>query len=285
MKKQLEIYLHICNEFKHKITMQKIILLLVLFTLNLSFAQTKKKQILLIGTFHYANPGHDISKINTFNIMSEKSQKELEIMSDKIKKFGPDKIFVEWQYAKQAGLDEFYNKNTDSLFKNSKNEITQLALRTAKKLKHKKLYGIDYRTRFPYDSLMMSMEKANQKDLMKKNTATTEKFQKDNNERMAKSSLTELMLYYNEKERDNEDMQWYLEVANRAGNPDDFTGASLVSNWYKRNLYMYSLIQKLTESKDEKIMVLLGASHVTMLREFLVHDSEFEIVELATVLK
>ncbi|RED26191.1 hypothetical protein BD847_0105 [Flavobacterium cutihirudinis] len=265
--------------------MQKIILLLVLFTLNLSFAQTKKKQILLIGTFHYANPGHDISKINTFNIMSEKSQKELEIMSDKIKKFGPDKIFVEWQYAKQAGLDEFYNKNTDSLFKNSKNEITQLALRTAKKLKHKKLYGIDYRTRFPYDSLMMSMEKANQKDLMKKNTATTEKFQKDNNERMAKSSLTELMLYYNEKERDNEDMQWYLEVANRAGNPDDFTGASLVSNWYKRNLYMYSLIQKLTESKDEKIMVLLGASHVTMLREFLVHDSEFEIVELATVLK
>lgn len=265
--------------------MQKIILLLVLFTLNLASAQTKKKQILLIGTFHYANPGHDISKINTFNIMSEKSQKELEIMSDKIKKFGPDKIFVEWQYAKQAGLDEFYNKNTDSLFKNSKNEITQLALRTAKKLKHKKLYGIDYRTRFPYDSLMMSIEKANQKDLMKKNTESTEKFQKDNNEIMAKSSLIELMLYYNEKERDNEDLQWYLALANRAGNPDDFTGASLVSNWYKRNLYMYSLIQKLTESKDEKIMVLLGASHVSMLREFLVHDPEFEIVELATVLK
>lgn len=285
MKKKLEIYLHICNEFKHKITMQKIILLLVLFTLNLASAQTKKKQILLIGTFHYANPGHDISKINTFNIMSEKSQKELEIMSDKIKKFGPDKIFVEWQYAKQAGLDEFYNKNTDSLFKNSKNEITQLALRTAKKLKHKKLYGIDYRTRFPYDSLMMSIEKANQKDLMKKNTESTEKFQKDNNEIMAKSSLIELMLYYNEKERDNEDLQWYLALANRAGNPDDFTGASLVSNWYKRNLYMYSLIQKLTESKDEKIMVLLGASHVSMLREFLVHDPEFEIVELATVLK
>lgn len=265
--------------------MQKIILLLVLFTLNLSSAQTKKKQILLIGTFHFANPGLDIAQVKTFDIMSDKSQKELETISDKIKKFGPDKIFVEWKFSKQAELDQFYNKNTDSLFKNSKNEITQLALRTAKKLNHKKLYGIDYRTRFPYDSLMMSMEKANQKDLMKINTESTERFQKENNEKMTKSSLINLMLYYNEKATNEDNIQWYLEVANRAGNPDDFTGASLVSNWYKRNLYMYSLVQKLTESKDEKIMVLLGAGHAAMLREFIKHDPTFELVELSTVLK
>lgn len=266
--------------------MQKIILLLALVTFSITSAQqAKKKQILLIGTFHYANPGHDVAKINTFNVMSEKSQKELEVISNKIKKFGPDKIFVEWKFSKQTDLDKYYNKNTDSLLKKDANEITQLALRTAKKLNHKKMYGIDYRTRFPYDSLMMSMEKANQKDLMKKTTESTEKFVKDNNERMAKSSLTDLMLYYNEKASNENNIQWYLEVANRAGNPDDFTGASLVSNWYKRNLYMYSLVQKLTESTDNKIMVLLGAGHAAMLREFLAHDPEFEIVELSTVLK
>ncbi|OIV41246.1 DUF5694 domain-containing protein [Flavobacterium johnsoniae] len=266
--------------------MQKIILLLALITFNITSAQqAKKKQILLIGTFHYANPGHDVAKINTFNVMSEKSQKELEVISNKIKKFGPDKIFVEWKFSKQADLDKYYNKNTDSLLKKDANEITQLALRTAKKLNHKKMYGIDYRTRFPYDSLMMSMEKANQKDLMKKTTESTEKFVKDNNERMAKSSLTDLMLYYNQKASNEDNIQWYLEVANRAGNPDDFTGASLVSNWYKRNLYMYSLVQKLTESTDNKIMVLLGAGHAAMLREFIAHDPTFEIVELSTVLK
>jgi len=266
--------------------MQKIILLLALITLNITSAQqAKKKQILLIGTFHYANPGHDVAKINTFNVMSEKSQKELEIMSDKIKKFGPDKIFVEWKFSKQAELDKFYGKNTDSLLKTDSNEITQLALRTAKKLKHKKMYGIDYRTRFPYDSLMMSMEKANQKELMKINTESTEKYQKDHNERMGKSTLTDLMLYYNQKESNNDNIQWYLEVANRTGTPDDFTGASLVSNWYKRNLYMYSLIQKLTESTDKKIMVLVGAGHAAIIRDFLAHDPEFEIVELGTVLK
>lgn len=265
--------------------MQKIILLLVLITFNMTSAQIKKKQILLIGTFHYSNPGLDVAQLNSFNIMSEKSQKELEIMSDKIKKFGPDKIFVEWEYRKQADLDKFYNKNTDSLFKTNKSEITQLALRTAKKLNHKKLYGMNYYTSFPYDSLMMAMEKANQKDLMEKNKVSTENFEKTHNEKISKNSLQEIMLYYNKKQAENENVQWYLEIANRAGNPDDFSGQSLVANWYKRNLYMYSFIQKLTESTDNKIMVLVGAGHAALIREFIAHDPQFELVELSTVLK
>ncbi|WP_286964815.1 DUF5694 domain-containing protein, partial [Flavobacterium sp. UBA4854] len=262
--------------------MHKIILLLTIITLNLTSAQTKKKQILLVGTFHYANPGLDVAQLNSFDILSEKSQKELEIMSDKIKKFGPDKIFVEWEFNEQSDLDKFYNKNTDSLFKTNKNEITQLALRTAKKLNHKKLYGMNLYTSFPYDSLLMSMEKANQQDLLKRNNEWKKRNEKDHNERITKSSLQELMLHYNKKETENKNIQWYLEVANRAGNPDDFTGASLVSNWYKRNLYMYSLIQKLTESTDNKIMVLVGAGHAALIREFITHDPEFEIVDLAT---
>nr|WP_294785114.1 DUF5694 domain-containing protein [uncultured Flavobacterium sp.] len=265
--------------------MQKIILLLVFITFNMTSAQTKKKQVLLVGTFHYANPGLDVAQFKAFDIISEKSQKELESMSDKIKKFGPDKIFVEWEFSKQADLDKFYNKKTDSLFKNNKNEITQLALRTAKKLNHKKLYGMNAYTSFPYDSLMMSMEKANQKDLMKRNNESTKKFEKDHNERITKSSLQDMMLYYNTKQFENENIQWYLEIANRAGNPDDFTGPSLVANWYKRNLIMYSLIQKLTESTDNKIMILVGAGHAALIREYIAHDPTFELVELSSVLK
>lgn len=140
-------------------------------------------------------------------------------------------------------------------------------------------------TSFPYDSLMMSMEKANQKDLMEKNKLITQNFEKQHNERIRKSSLQEMMLYYNTKQAENENLQWYLEIANRAGNPDDFTGPSLVSNWYKRNLYMYSLIQKLTESTDNKIMVLVGAGHASIIRGFIENDPTFEIVDLATVLK
>ncbi|PTT16504.1 hypothetical protein DBR27_02460 [Flavobacterium sp. HMWF030] len=261
--------------------MQKIILLLVLTTFNLTFAQQKKKQILLFGSFHFENPGLDVAKVNTFNVMTDKSQKELENITDKIKKFGPDKIFVEWNYQKQAKLDQFFAKNTDSLLKNDSDERVQVALRSAKKLGHKKLYAIDYNeTDFPYDSLVKEMKVANQLDLIKKNEETMKNYETDFNAKITKYSLTQLLLDVNKP-----DLSWYLQTAIKGGKTDNFVGAFLVSEWYRRNLYMYALITKLTESKDDKIMVLLGAGHTEMIREFVEHNPDFEIVELASVLK
>ncbi|WP_185965925.1 DUF5694 domain-containing protein [Flavobacterium sp. ZT3R18] len=266
----------------------KKLLLLALLTVssNPVFAQSTKKQILLLGTFHFENPGLDVAQINTFNVMTNKSQKELENITDKIKKFGPDKIFVEWKYEKQDKLDKFYAKNTDSLFHNDADELVQLAIRSAKKLGHKKLFAIDYnQTEFPYDSLVKGMQEANQLDLIKKNKEELVAHEKSQNQKIAKYSLTELLIDYNAEESNAENVKWYLETCNKAGKKDNFVGAYLVSEWYKRNLYMYSLIQKLTENKDDKIMVLLGASHTAMLREFIKYDSDFEIIELKDVLK
>ncbi|PKB15596.1 DUF5694 domain-containing protein [Flavobacterium sp. 5] len=266
--------------------MQKIILLLVLFTLNAVSAQPKKKQILVIGTFHFENPGLDVAKVNTFNVMTDKSQKELENITNKIKKFGPDKVFVEWNYEKQDKLDKFYNRNTDSILKKNADEIVQLALRSAKKLGHKRLFGIDYnQTNFPYDSLTKGMTEANQVGLLKSNLETMAYYENSQNEKIAKYNLTELLVDINTTKSNAENIEWYLGTANRAGKVDNFVGAYLVSEWYRRNLYMYSLIQKLTESKDNKVMVLLGAGHAAMLREFIKHDPNFEIIELATILK
>ena len=267
--------------------MRKItVLLFFIISFNPTYSQAKKKQILLIGTFHFENPGLDAAKVNTFNVMTDKSQKELENITNKIKKFGPDKVFVEWDYEKQGKYDELYCSNTDSLLKNNKSEMVQLALRSAKKLGHQKLYGIDYkRFSFPGDSLMKGMKEANQFDLIKKSEELTANMQKSINQKNGKYSLTELLLYYNTNKSNEDNIQWYLETANKAGKTDNFVGAYLVSEWYRRNLYMYSLIQKLTESKDNKIMVLLGSGHAAMLREFIRHDTNFEIVELATVLK
>jgi hypothetical protein len=268
--------------------MMKKLLLLVLLTVTAtpSFAQSKKKQILLIGTFHFENPGLDVAQVNTFNVMTNKSQIELENITDKIKKFGPDKIFVEWSYEKQEKLDKLYAKNTDSLLRKKADERVQLALRLAKKLGHKKLFAIDYnQTSFPYDSLVKGMQKANQLDLIKKDKEEMAAYEKSENQKIAKYSLTELLIDNNTKESNAENVKWYLETANKAGIKDNFVGAYLVSEWYRRNLYMYSLIQKLTENKDAKIMVLLGAGHTAMLREFIKYDSNFEIVELKYILR
>ncbi len=253
--------------------------------LNPVFSQTKKKQILVIGTFHFRNPGLDVAKVNTFNVMSDKSQQELESISNSIAKFAPAKIFVEWDYRKQDKLDDLYCKNLDSLMKKDANELVQIALRSAKKLKHPKLYGVDYKeTSFPYDSLITQMKIAGQVGLVEEGVTTMKAYESAQNKKMAALSLRELLLDFNTKRSNDFSMQWYFGNASRGGKKDNFAGAFLVSEWYRRNLYMYALVQKLTEVKDDKVMVILGAGHIAMLREFIKFDPEFEIVELKDIL-
>ena len=268
-----------------KITVLITLFLLATTTMLQAQAPIAKKKILLIGSFHFENPGLDVAKVNTFNVMTEKSQKELEQITNKIQKFGPDKIFVEWSATKQNKLDNLYNLNSDSLLRSRADEIVQIALRSAKKLHHTKLYGIDNRnSEFPYDSLVKGMKDAGQDALLEANEQNMKNYEIESNRKRKTYTLTKLLLDLNGKDYVNMDLQWYLNIANRAGKPDNGVGAYLVSEWYKRNLYMYALVQKLTESKDTSVMVLLGASHAAMFREFIRHDPEFELVELKSIL-
>ena len=53
------------------------------------------KEVLLIGTFHYNNPGADVAKTKSFDILNQNSQQELKHISTKIAEYKPNKIFVE----------------------------------------------------------------------------------------------------------------------------------------------------------------------------------------------
>ena len=261
-------------------------------------AQSNKKEILLIGTFHFNNPGADIAKVKSFDIMNKKSQNDLEIIANKISTYKPDKIFVEWEYNKQAKLDTLYNLYIDNKYFNyidkkypkntfyQQNEIFQLAFKAANKSKLLKVYGIDYRqTDFPFDSLMLAIDKANQSDLRKEIESTLKAYENKENKDRSKLSLTQLILHLNKEESRNFDLGSYITLFNTAGAKDNFVGAYLVSEWYRRNLYMYSLIQKITESQDKRVIVLLGASHIAMLKEFIKFDRNFKVVELKGILK
>jgi hypothetical protein len=76
----------------------------------------------------------------------------------------------------------------------------------------------------------------------------------------------------------------YIKYFNRAGPQNNFVGADGVTTWYKRNLYMYSMIQKATGSKDQRIMILLGSGHVSMLKMFIDDEHILKVVELEDLL-
>ena len=243
-----------------------------------SVEKINTKEALLIGTFHFNNPGADVAKTKSFDILNESSQRELEQLSTLITEYNPSKIFVEWPYDEQKELDSlyqlylkgeyFHNDSLSDFYK--KNEIFQFAFRVAKKNNLDTVYGIDYSTSFPYEDVMNDIKKSNQSELKAEIDNAILKFTLDfDNKIDSGASLLELLNYVNNEEMRYASNNLHNNLFSVAGSINDFNGVFLTSEWYKRNLYMWSLIQKHTRKTDERIMVLLGASHIAMLELFI----------------
>lgn len=280
--------------------MKNLLLLLFCFLTSASFAQTRPTEVLLIGTFHFNNPGADVAKVKTFDVMTPTVQAELETITEKIKLYQPDKLFVEWAWDEQSDLDALYAQYLGGKYEQYvtatytkpaqrdfylKNEIIQLAFRAGKKLKLPKIYAIDYKkTDFPYDSVMRAMTAAHQEKLLQDIGELMATYQASTNKKLETLTLTQLLLDHNTPTSRAFDNGFYLTLLNRAGTADAFVGPFLVSEWYRRNLYMYSLVQKLTAAPDDKVMILAGASHAAMMKGFIDVDDAFQVKELKDVL-
>lgn len=263
-------------------------------------AQTKPADLLLIGTFHFSNPGVDLVKTGTFDVLATQPQAELIALTDRIKAFGPQKIFVEAAYDRQPALDTLYRAYLSGQYEAYvkrrypparqefylRNEIFQLAFRAGKKAGLARVHAFDYEnTSFPYDSVQRAIQTANQQPLQQQIDKEHQGLAAEQNKKIATLSLTQILLDLNTPVSLDANKSMYLHLFNRAGRPDDFVGAYLVSEWYRRNLYMYSLVQKLTTPTDTKVMVLVGAGHAAMLREFIQYDSRFRLKTLESILK
>ncbi|WP_146106926.1 DUF5694 domain-containing protein [Polaribacter porphyrae] len=246
----------------------------------------KPIKTLLIGVSHWANygqKGNDVVQTNEPDILSNQYQKELEEIASKIKKFNPDKIFVERVIDYQPKLDSLYQLyKTSNWGDNKRNEIYQLGFRIAKSLNHKRVYGVDFHgTQFPFDSIVKVIQQENQMGLMNEIQIKLQHFAKQYNKLVAeKKSLKEILIFLNTKENKKANLSLYLSSMSKVGKLDNNIGIFTASEWLRRNLNMYGFILKYIEPKDERIMVLLGAGHIAAIENMMDYNSGLEIIKL-----
>jgi hypothetical protein len=59
---------------------------------------------------------------------------------------------------------------------------------------------------------------------------------------------------------------------------------SLALDWFDRKLRIFRAIQLLATARDDRIVVVIGAGHLALLRHCFECSPEFELVELSSVL-
>ncbi|MEM9051907.1 MAG: DUF5694 domain-containing protein, partial [Bacteroidota bacterium] len=98
------------------------------------------------------------------------------------------------------------------------------------------------------------------------------------------TSLIDLTYHLNTPEMRKFSNRFHNELMLLAGTTDHFSGPLLTSEWYKRNLYMWSLIQKNTAKEDERILILVGASHAAMFELFINENENWQVTGIEMIL-
>ena len=247
-----------------------------------TLGQHPKTKVMLLGCFHFDNPGLDVAKFENVNILSETRQKEVLEIVEILKQFKPDKIFVEVPVELQGRLDSNIIKYKSGQFTLRGTETHQLGYRLAKEL-NSSLHAVDYRdAQFPFDSLVRSATEAKQFNLLGYMKRMIDSVQNDFNESLKKNTIRELLLNQNTDAVSELQVGSYFDflVAGKEGN---HVGSYLTSEWWRRNMIIYENILKRLSGKEEKILVIFGAGHTALLKEMMKYNKNFELVPLKSL--
>ncbi|MEP6747008.1 MAG: DUF5694 domain-containing protein [Bacteroidota bacterium] len=249
-----------------------------------TMAQQQKTKVLLLGCFHFDNPGLDVAKFENADVMSAKRQQEIRAVLNKLEQFKPDKIFVEVGAEMQPKLDSNLQKYKIEKFVLKATETHQLGYRLAKELNLPTLYAVDYSgAQFPFDSLVSSATEAKQFSLLGYMKTSIDSIQNSFNESLKKNTVTELLLNQNSTPMVNFQVGAYFDflIAGKEGN---HIGSYLTSEWWRRNMIIYENILKRMTGKEEKILVIFGSGHTALLQEMMKYNKNFELVPASSVL-
>lgn len=263
--------------------------ILILFLVSIaSFAQTEnqKVKVILLGTFHYG-PTSDRNSTEFEDLFSEKRQRELDLLTQKLNAFGVNKIFVEDETKNQKIQEsqfELYKSKKITDEKNLKDEIVQIAYRTAV-LNNAKIIAADFKQELPYDKIN-EYEKKHEKDINPYLFFEAPYPFKEKRKKLSDIPMIEYYIQLNNLYSRQATMYDYLHYALAYGEDNDYTGENLTSVLYDRNLKIFTnILRNIDLQTDKSIVVLFGASHTAFLRQFFENHPYFEIVELETVFK
>ena len=259
---------------------QAALLLSVMSIPTISIAQSSARpEILVVGTYHMANPGHDLYNMRAHDVLAPERQQEMAQLMEVLKRFHPTKIAIEASVGSQRVVRE-YADYLAGKYTLTSNEDDQIGYRLAKELGHPKVYAVDEGGDFPV-MRVINYAKANGREAefnaVGERTKARVKAQDDY---LHSHSVLETLEYMNADSSVAKDVAEYFEYV-PFGEPWEYAGPDLLAVWYQRNIRIYHNIRALVESPSDRILVIYGAGHLGWLRQDIANDATVTLRKLS----
>jgi len=75
------------------------------------------------------------------------------------------------------------------------------------------------------------------------------------------------------------------DILTHVGSEKGFEGADEAAKYYQRNLRMYSNLNRIELNKDDRVFILMGASHTAFFRDFMSRSPKYYMVKTSEYLK
>lgn len=286
-----------------------LILMLILATTGFSqhsvdppdlFSDYPKTKVLLLGVFHFDNPGLDDYKPkNHIDIKSTERQKQVKQIVQNLENFRPTKIGLEFRYTAQPKIDSLYQLYANDQFELPVNEIYQLGFRVAGDMGLEKVHGIDADgknysnisdlSNKEYSRLAQKYKRMGLQ--AKPNTKiwypTYKRLYAYGDSLKTTIPLQDYLLYLNSAERIQKGHGIYLVDSFKfgIGKKGDYFGADMKTYWYNRNLRILQNIYRIIDSQEDRVLIIIGAGHLPVLRHAIKASPELELAEVHDYLK
>ena len=224
-----------------------------------------RAEVLVLGVYHMANPGHDIFNMQADDVLAPKRQAEIAQLIAALKKFNPTKIALEADVFSDR-ISKRYADYLAGKYDLTRNEIDQIGLRLAKELGHKAVYAVDVDGEFPFQRIVDYAKASGRSKELEALMGEIGNVVKAQNAYLTSHTVLETLLYMNADDKAAEAVGFYYREA-AFGEPGDWAGADLLAEWFRRNIRICSNVMKLADSPDERILVIYGAGHLGWLQQ------------------
>lgn len=226
-------------------------------------------RVMLLGLFHFDNPGLDAVKYEPIDVMKPEQQQYLVGLAERLARFAPTRVLLEFPPTSDELMNERYSDFLAGGLELGRNEIYQLGFRVARLMELRRVHGVDAKA--PPAELKLWGYLSEQPERLgpveQMIAAESERLQ-----RMHRAlTLREILAMSNSVEEDRRNKGFYMLLNPVAAEGGLFHGADASADWWHRNLRMYALIQAHAQP-GERVLVIAGSGHTAILRDLLRSD-------------
>jgi hypothetical protein len=232
-------------------------------------------QIMILGSYHMANPGMDQFNLQADDILSPKRQAEVTELIEKLVRYNPTKIAIEAPYNERYWTDK-YHAYVAGKYQLGRNEIEQIGFNLAKRLNLPTLYPVDFSMTMNGlrpDEVEYPKPKPEDAGSQKAKTPAPEISPEDR--LLRQSTVVDYLRHLNSAKHIESDHAQYLGMLLPSDNPAIYSKTDLVTNWYKRNLRIFTNINRITEPGKDRVLLIIGSGHLKLLKQFAADSNYF----------